>query len=135
MDADEVADIFASFGPVKCRRMFGGLGIYADGVMFALSGFGEIYLKADDALAARLEGEGSKPFAYEGKGRIISLGYWSIPDRPARRSRCGGRDRPRRAGCGPPRGRGQGGQTEAREANLTAPRPLPLLVATARAVS
>jgi DNA transformation protein len=81
MDADEVADIFASFGPVKCRRMFGGLGIYADGVMFALSGFGEIYLKTDDALAARLEGEGSKPFSYEGKGRMISLGYWSIPDR------------------------------------------------------
>lgn len=79
MDADEVADIFASFGPVKCRRMFGGFGIYADGVMFALGGFGEIYLKADEALAARLEAEGSKPFAYEGKGRIISLGYWSIP--------------------------------------------------------
>ncbi|MDF2996224.1 MAG: TfoX domain protein [Xanthobacteraceae bacterium] len=81
MDADEVADIFASFGPVKCRRMFGGLGIYADGVMFALVGFGEIYLKADDALAARLEGEGAKPFTYEGKSRMISLGYWSIPDR------------------------------------------------------
>jgi DNA transformation protein len=61
MDADEVADIFASFGPVKCRRMFGGLGIYADGVMFALSGFGEIYLKADDALAARLGRRARRP--------------------------------------------------------------------------
>lgn len=81
MDADEVADVFTAFGPVKCRRMFGGLGIYAEGVMFALVGFGEIYLKADEPLAARLEGEGSKPFAYEGKGRMISLGYWSIPER------------------------------------------------------
>ncbi len=80
MTPDEVADIFSSFGPVRCRAMFGGLGIYADGVMFALSGFGEIYLKVDDALAARLKDEGSKPFAYESTGRIISLGYWSIPD-------------------------------------------------------
>lgn len=81
MTPDEVADIFAAFGPVRCRRMFGGLGIYADGVMFALSGFGELYLKADAELAALLESEGSRPFAYEASGRIISLRYWSIPDR------------------------------------------------------
>ena len=30
-----VAELFAPMGPVSIRRMFGGAGIYADGVMFA----------------------------------------------------------------------------------------------------
>jgi DNA transformation protein len=31
-----VRDLFAEFGAVTIRNMFGGTGIYADGVMFAM---------------------------------------------------------------------------------------------------
>ncbi|MCO8165941.1 TfoX/Sxy family protein [Pseudomonas sp. 21LCFQ010] len=31
-----IEDIFALFGPVSLRRMFGGHGIFRDGVMFGL---------------------------------------------------------------------------------------------------
>ncbi len=36
MDRDRIAEMFAAFGRVDVRRMFGGAGIYADGIMFAL---------------------------------------------------------------------------------------------------
>lgn len=80
MDADEIADIFAAFGPVRVKRLFGGQGIYADGVMFALVMRGEIYLKTDPFLAERLEAEGAKPFVYQGSGRTVTVGYWTLPD-------------------------------------------------------
>jgi TfoX N-terminal domain len=31
-----IQDLLADFGPVSIRHMFGGAGIYADGVMFAI---------------------------------------------------------------------------------------------------
>ena len=77
------------FGPlgVSTRRMFGGAGVYAEGVMFALIDGGEeaIYLKADEALRADLEAEGSRPFLYTfpsgpRAGETVGMGYWSLPD-------------------------------------------------------
>jgi DNA transformation protein len=48
MDTDYIRDLFASFRPVTVRKMFGGAGIYAEGVMFALlSSGGTLYLKVD----------------------------------------------------------------------------------------
>ena len=48
MDAEAIRDLFAALGPVRTRRMFGGQGIYAGELMFALEAGGELYLKADD---------------------------------------------------------------------------------------
>ncbi len=36
----------AGFGPVAVKRMFGGAGIYRDGLMFALVADDVLYLKA-----------------------------------------------------------------------------------------
>ncbi|MFK8251623.1 TfoX/Sxy family protein [Ancylobacter terrae] len=81
MDADDLADIFLAFGPVAARRMFGGLGVYADGLMFAVVVDDTIYLKTDAGLAVRLEAEGARPFTHERRGKPVSMGFWSIPDR------------------------------------------------------
>ncbi len=40
MDADSIRDLFQGIGPVQIRRMFGGQGIYRDGMMFALEAGG-----------------------------------------------------------------------------------------------
>ena len=40
------------------RRMFGGAGLYADGVMFGLVSGGQIYLKANAAMVPQFEREG-----------------------------------------------------------------------------
>jgi DNA transformation protein len=80
VNAERIAEIFEAFGPVRTRRMFGGTGIYAEGVMFALEAYGTLYVKADAALAARLTAQGSQPFTYKGKGKPIRMSYWQLPE-------------------------------------------------------
>lgn len=81
MDAEAIREVFQAFGPVGIRRMFGGQGIYRDGVMFALEGGGELYLKADDESAAHLRELGSRPFSYRTKdGRTTIMSFWLMPE-------------------------------------------------------
>ncbi len=68
-------------GPVSMRRMFGGAGIYADGVMFGLIADDTLYLKANDETKRNFEAEGLGPFVYEGGGRTVAMSYWRIPER------------------------------------------------------
>ena len=82
LDESHIVDLFAAFGPVVVRRMFGGGGIYADGLMFAIVIDGVIYLKADTQTIPAFEKEGLSPFTYTAKGRKqISFSYWRMPDR------------------------------------------------------
>lgn len=81
MDSDDIIELFAAFGRVSARRMFGGFGIYADGMMFALASDGVVYLKADAETSPAFEREGMGPFTYTAKGRgRTSLSYWRLPD-------------------------------------------------------
>lgn len=82
---DFVRELFAGMGPVTVKRMFGGAGGYADGVMFLLIADDTIYLKADDALKAELRKEGSGPFVWEPEsgpraGEKVEMGYWRLPE-------------------------------------------------------
>jgi DNA transformation protein len=86
LDPDFIAELFVQFRPVTVRRMFGGAGLYAEGLMFALVFDGAIYLKVDLASIPDFEREGSKPFVYtraKSPGRIgrHSLSYWRLPER------------------------------------------------------
>ena len=47
MDNDAISDLFAGLGPVSITRLFGGKGIYHQGVIFAIEIRGELMLKAD----------------------------------------------------------------------------------------
>ena len=79
-DRDWLRDLFAPFGPVALRRMFGGLGIYRDGLMFGLVVDGEIYLKADAETAPLFREAGSQPFRYQKGDRIVETSYHSLPE-------------------------------------------------------
>ena len=86
MDPEFIRELFAPFGPVTVRRMFGGAGIYSDGQMFALLFDGAIFLKVDDASIPDFEREGSQPFVYiraKSPHRVgrASLSYWRLPER------------------------------------------------------
>src|ERR1700739_3559194 len=66
--------------------MFGGAGIYREGLMFALVFDGAIFLKVDEASIPDFEREGSRPFVYTrakspGKVGRASLSYWRLPER------------------------------------------------------
>lgn len=86
MDSQFISDLFAPFGPVAVRRMFGGAGLYRDGLMFALEFDGVIFLRVDAASIPDFEREGSRPFVYtraKSPGKIgrASLSYWRLPER------------------------------------------------------
>jgi DNA transformation protein len=82
LDPDHIHDLFAAFGPVEVRRMFGGAGLYADGVMFGLVSGSLIHLKADATTMRRFQSEGCVPFKYGTKtGRRAVMSYWRLPDR------------------------------------------------------
>lgn len=76
-----VKDALSGLGPVSVRRMFGGAGVYADGVMFGLIADDTLYLKADSDTKRAFEAEGLAPFLYAGRGKTIAMSYWRIPDR------------------------------------------------------
>ena len=72
----------AGFGPVAIRRMFGGAGLYRDGLMFALVADGALYLKADGRSKPDFEAEGLGPFVYQaGVGKNTVMSYWRAPER------------------------------------------------------
>lgn len=82
---DFVRELFEGLGPVQIKRMFGGAGGYADGVMFLLIAGDVIHLKADDALKAELREAGSGPFVWipdsgPRKGEQVEMGYWRLPE-------------------------------------------------------
>jgi DNA transformation protein and related proteins len=82
MDAESVRELFGEFGPVSVRRMFGGQGIFVEGLMIALISGGVIYFKADATTIPQFEAEGLAPFSYATKDGARTLGsYWRMPDR------------------------------------------------------
>ncbi len=77
---DHVRDLLRALGPVAARRMFGGWGLYLNGVMFALIEGDRLYLKADQETEARFADAGCAPFTYEARGKRVSLSYREAPD-------------------------------------------------------
>lgn len=80
-DPEQLKELLSSFGSVSIRRMFGGIGIFAEGIMFALVSDGELYLKVDAETMPAFRAEGSGPFSYGAKGRRVVMSYWRLPDR------------------------------------------------------
>lgn len=76
-----VADLFVPFGEVSVRAMFGGGGIYHQGLMFGLIADDQIYLKVDAQNRGDFEDMGQPPFLFErGDGKQIAMSYYLIPD-------------------------------------------------------
>ena len=74
-------ELFAPLGAVRARRMFGGHGIYLDGLFIALITDDRLYLKSDPTRRAAFERAGCQPFAYSRRDAdAVTLGYWSAPD-------------------------------------------------------
>jgi DNA transformation protein len=79
-DAD-IAEIFNGLGPVTIKRMFGGKGIYHNGLIVGLEVDGEILLKADQESAVDFAAAGSRQWIYDGQKnrKPTAMPYWSIP--------------------------------------------------------
>ena len=82
-----VSDGFAAFvleqldplGPLTPKRMFGGVGLYAGDLFFALLSRDVLYLKTDESNRGMMEKAGARafePYPGQGKGKMQ---YYSVP--------------------------------------------------------
>ena len=72
----------AGFGEVEARRMFGGAGLFRDGLMFALVAEDVLYFKSDAESAAAFETEQLAAFSYPTKtGEHTLTSYRRAPER------------------------------------------------------
>lgn len=78
---DFIKEQLADFGPVTVRRMFGGAGIFREGLMFALIADETLYLKADEVSQGEFEALTLPPFTYGAKGgKRTVMSYWRAPE-------------------------------------------------------
>jgi len=78
---DRVLGLLLAFGPVQARSMFGGYGLYLDGLMFGLIAHDVLYFKVDDGNRQEYLDAGEKPFTYDGKSRPVEMSYYRVPER------------------------------------------------------
>jgi DNA transformation protein len=78
---DYLQEQLAALGGVTMRRMFGGIGVFCDGLMFGIVADDAIFLKADAVNRAAFEAEGLEPLTYEARGRVVELPYRQVPER------------------------------------------------------
>ena len=79
MNPDGLRELFEPFGGVEVKRMFGGAGVYAEGLCFAIELGGEVFLKADAETEAAFSGAGSSPFVFNAKGKPMTMSFWRLP--------------------------------------------------------
>ena len=78
--AEYLHEVFERIGPIRIRKMFGGYGVYREGLMFGLVADDTLYLKADATNARYFEELGLGPFEYRNHGKTIRMSYYQAPD-------------------------------------------------------
>ena len=77
---EHVVETMGAFGRVESKAMFGGWGLYHEGVFFALVAEDTLYFKADAQNAAHFDAAGLEPFVYESKvGERLVMSYRQAP--------------------------------------------------------
>ena len=65
---------------ITAKAMFGGYGLYKEGVVFGIIADDELYFKVDGKNLPQYKERDSRPFTYEGKNRkMIAMPYWEVP--------------------------------------------------------
>lgn len=74
-----VVELMAGFGQVQAKPMFGGFGIYCQGLMFALIAQDQLYFKADAQSVGEFTARGLGPFVFESQGKATLIKYYQAP--------------------------------------------------------
>ena len=73
-------ETFEEFALIDVRKMFGGYGIYHDGIMFGLVENNILYLKADETTQKHFESRGLSQFQYNRAGKVVKMSYYMAPE-------------------------------------------------------
>ncbi len=74
---DFVLEQLGRVAPVTAKSMFGGVGLYAEGLFFALIAEDRLYFKVDDSTRPDFERLGMEPFRPYGEEG--AMGYYEVP--------------------------------------------------------
>lgn len=77
---DFITDLFQVIGPVTAIRMFGGHGLFLEGLMFAIVDKSTLYLKTDDQTESLFIDKGMEKFSYQRQGKQCYLNYHQAPE-------------------------------------------------------
>lgn len=75
-----LVDLLQFIGPVESKSMFGGFGVFLEGLMFGLVANNELYLKVDDQNRQDYEDLGLQAFSYAQKGKEFKMSYYQAPE-------------------------------------------------------
>lgn len=75
-----VVDLMQGIGPVTARGMFGGHGIFLNGLMFGLIADSVLYLKVDKDSEPAFREKGLEAFSYNKKGKQYRMSYYQAPE-------------------------------------------------------
>ena len=75
---DFVMEMMAS--SVIAKKMFGGHGLFREGLMFALVVDDQLYFKTDEALAEQFCNLGLTRFSYKKRGETCYINYYQAPE-------------------------------------------------------
>ena len=75
-----LSEVLSDVDDISHRAMFGGYGIYKDGVIFAIIAYDQLYFKVDESNRRDYEQYASTPFVYShGKHKSTTMSYWKLP--------------------------------------------------------
>ncbi|MGI9318376.1 MAG: TfoX/Sxy family protein [bacterium] len=77
---NHVVELMQTVGPVISKRMFGGHGIFLEGLMFGLIADSDLYLKVDGENLEDFVSRGLQPFSYFKKDKEFKLSYYQAPE-------------------------------------------------------
>lgn len=75
-----IVDLLQFIGPVESKSMFGGFGVFLEGLMFGLVAGNELYLKVDTQNLQDYEDLGLQAFSFEKNGRQFKMSYYQAPE-------------------------------------------------------
>jgi len=75
-----IVDLLQFVGPVESKSMFGGFGMFLEGLMFGLVAGNELYLKVDTQNLQDYEDLGLQAFSFEKNGRQFKMSYYQAPE-------------------------------------------------------
>jgi DNA transformation protein and related proteins len=81
--AAHCVELLQPLGAARAKRMFGGHGLYLEGLMIGLISGEQLYLKTDAQTVAHRQEAGGRPFVYrtrrQGEVRTATMSYWTPP--------------------------------------------------------
>ena len=73
-------ELLAPLDGVSAKRMFGGYGLFRDGLMFGLVADDTLYFKVDAQSVARFTERELEPFTYVKAGKPMPMSYYRAPE-------------------------------------------------------